>query len=356
MKYILNPILFLSNDNDSFYFTNKINGKKFQINKTLYEFLKILEYEMTYETLLSKYKEYLRLGNIDTIVNNFFNDALKKTLIIPLSEVKEVMNNYVLDFFQDDRFTKLDILYQSKKSIIYKLIDKENKLFIFKTKFDINGNVILKDLLYELEMHKSLSDLKFIPALYSGEIISNGLIFEFIEGFTLSKKNIQNITTESKKTIFSNILYNYMLLEKKQFFHGDIHVGNLICNNDFEVFLIDFGESFYEGKNTFNKNAANHYFTPPERIGENIFKKFNSSSSRHSEIYQLSLILYYLFYNHMPFNGNTWKELRKNILESQVETKDNISKEINNFIIKGLNKNPLSRFNTINEMYEIFKK
>ena len=58
----------------------------------------------------------------------------------------------------------------------------------------------------------------------------------------------------------------------------------------------------------------------------------------------------------MPFNGNTWKELRKNILESKIDTNNDISKEINDFILKGLHKNPLSRFNTINEMYEIFKK
>lgn len=360
MKYILNPILFLSKEKNSFYFINKMNGKKFEINKTLYDFLKLLETEITYENLLSKYKELLKLDNIEHIVKVFFDDALKKTLIIQQNEFKDEItinrNENFENLFYDERFSMLNILYQSKKSIIYKLINSDNKEFIFKTKFDVDGNVLLEDLQYEIDMHKSLNNFNFIPALFEEKLISNGIVCEFIDGFNLNRKNIQNFSEKTKKLIFENVLRNYQYLENIEFFHGDIHIGNIICNENFNVYLLDFGESFYENKNIFNKNAANHYFTPPERIGNNIFKKFKSSTSRYSEIYQLSLILYYLFYNQMPFKGFTWKELRNNILEAKVETDENISKEINDFILTGLNRDPLNRFNNINEMYEIFKK
>lgn len=111
------------------------------------------------------------------------------------------------------KFNKLNIdIYKFVKSIDsqYNLINEVNNLLEFKS-------------IYESDIIKAPNIIKFS---------NNIIIMEYIE-----RTEVSDILKETMATIIHNIQYYY------DWFHGDLHFGNMIYNNDI-LYIIDFSSSY----------------------------------------------------------------------------------------------------------------
>ena len=131
--------------------------------------------------------------------------------------------------------------------------------------------------------------------------------------------------------------------------HGDIHLNNFLVHpTNLHVKLIDFdlanhaqpkrGEIVHEG--------GIHEYIAPEKINPNSFDLFEEPADYRSEVFQLGIILYAIFFGKLPFEALTWQELTEKIRfsEPSFATDMPVPMPIINLIKKSLAKNPKDRF------------
>ncbi|MDF2554034.1 MAG: hypothetical protein K0R77_3309 [Chryseobacterium sp.] len=359
MKYILNNNIELISNEDGYFFLYRINTKFFKINKTIFDILELFinpsPVELVIDLFITKFN-IEKNKKVTELLNSFIDDIINFNLIFSYDEGKEFIKFPKIDIadYIDKKLYIIDEkLYQSSKSIVVKLKDLRGDYCINKLLYKRDLTIDKEAIDYEYKILKSLQKFEFVPRLLNLENIDHGLYLECFDAENLKDKKIDNLTLESRLLIFGEILNIYQKFEEINFFHGDIHLKNILIDEYLNIKIIDFGESFYNDENTLKKNAANIYFTPPERIGDNIFKKFTTPSDRLGEVYQLSLILYYLYYLDFPFKGKTFLETRSEILSFRYSKYNDSIEEL---LTLGLNYIPQNRFKTISDFYEKFKK
>lgn len=152
-------------------------------------------------------------------------------------------------------------------------------------------------------------------------------------------------------------------MHRNKILHGDIHASNFIIDNNDNIMVIDFGCS--QNVSITNNDELKHggvaFYMPPERISDEIFKKYIAPPTLQSEVYQIGILIYMIIYNKMPFAGLTWKKLANNILNTSPLFLNEINNEIISnsiisFIQKALNKDYTKRFESANEMSYLWDK
>ena len=196
------------------------------------------------------------------------------------------------------------------------------------------------------------------------------LVLENIEGGSIKKwlKLNAPVSLEQKIAFLSQILKVYAFFHKKGILHGDIHRSNILIANDLstevstqKIKIIDFDMSYHQPlrKDELVIEGGVEGYLPPENISNDYFDTVKKCANFRSEVYQLGVIAYTIFYEKMPFEAAKWKDLAKMIRESPPELglfTENTEGGIDSFLSQCLAKNPKKRFISAIQMNDYWQQ
>ncbi len=175
-------------------------------------------------------------------------------------------------------------------------------------------------------------------------------LLEFVEGQTLDKFLSDNKIDErflyNFLTSFSGTLF---YLHQANYIYFDLKPENIIVIEDsgnYRFKLIDFGLArFQEGIDEADKRGTPN-FMAPEMISQEMI-------DHRIDLYSFGVLLYYIIYNKLPFDGKNEKEIFKNHLEGNVDYPSTSFRGIYIEIIKKLIAlNPIERYYTSLQIFD----
>jgi eukaryotic-like serine/threonine-protein kinase len=231
------------------------------------------------------------------------------------------------------------------------------KRLLFAPDFPEKGKLdIRKTFAHEFKMLDILRGCPNICPLIFYDKDADYAVIEFFEGDTLKSLFEQ----KSPLFLFEQIFILKQVLEAAAFMHshgvlhGDWHYKNVLINDDNVVKAIDFDLALTVGerqKRGLTKGGIKE-FIPPERIDDSAFEVVNAHPDFRSEVFQIGVLAYYLFYGDYPFKGETWKKLAFAIKNDEPDySKLDFPKEITQFLRKAMAKYKNDRFESAVEMY-----
>lgn len=355
-----------------YFLKDSLNNKVYEINQSIFDLLQFFKEPNNITSYIEKIKEKsgTTFSNVDQIIMPFFNQLLKAEFILKEEALKKdahLVNEKInCNDIIDKKYEVIQII-QNKRNIDYVLLVEDtvsSKRFVIKLTLNKNEKYIKKssNLIHEFNIIKGLfPDENIINAI---DIIEGKektyMILEYIDNaenlYNFTINNHQLINDDTKEHLISQILRTFSEIHKKKILHGDIHFKNILISNQKHIKIIDFGLSnnFILIRNEKKNKGGIHYFIPPERLGDNSFKKLSSASTTKGEVYQIGLLIYFILFEKMPFDAEKWSELQKQISLGVNEIPQ--SHYLNLFLLKSLNVNPEKRFSDACELYDTWSK
>jgi len=183
----------------------------------------------------------------------------------------------------------------------------------------------------------------------------NFIVMEYISGKTLKQIIKVNIRFSPLETldIALQIAKALEYAHKNNIIHRDIKPDNILITEDNIVKLTDFGVAKVLDSVTMttpNKIIGSvHYFSPEQAQGKPVDCR--------TDLYALGVVMYEMVTGQIPFNGETSISIAMmHIQEPVISPKEiitDIPENINTVILKSLEKEPINRFQTANELAEI---
>lgn len=231
-------------------------------------------------------------------------------------------------------------LHNSSKTVALKVLKDEQALSENQRRRFINEGAIIDSL-----------DHPNIVRIYERANQESNLFIamEYLEGITLQHKIKTTGILPSTETneIFAQMADVISVLHDKGIVHRDLKPENIMLinhkgTNNF-VKILDFGVAKMENVTRLTKSGmfvGTMGFTPPEQVS-------GSEVGYPGDIYALGIILYEMVTAERPFFGETSLEIMKQVLnedplDPQTFNSD-LSKGLNNLIIKMLSKDPRDR-------------
>ncbi len=143
------------------------------------------------------------------------------------------------------------------------------------------------------------------------------IILDYLSGgdlrYHICKKNI--FSEKETKFLISNIILSLEYIHSNHIIHRDIKPENLVFDSKGYLHLTDFGiaSEHYEKDILINSSGTPGYMAP-----EVLIKKPHSFEV---DFYALGIIIYELVYGKRPYNGNTRKEIRDQVISREVKLK-----------------------------------
>ena len=164
------------------------------------------------------------------------------------------------------------------------------------------------------------------------EFCENGNLEDFI-------KTSGRLREEKARVIFTQILLAIEYLHNTaHIIHRDIKPQNILFDKNNNIKLIDFGlaENFNCSKPFFNTFCGTAFYLPPEMVN---MPRYDMKV----DIWSLGVLLHYMVYGKLPFQGQSLNEICQKLLYSDPDFNQTISPEVNDLISKMLSKNPEER-------------
>jgi eukaryotic-like serine/threonine-protein kinase len=183
---------------------------------------------------------------------------------------------------------------------------------------------------------------------------------EYSEGVSIRKfiSLHPTLSLPSRFQLLQNVLEAYSNLHGLGILHGDIHASNILIDNDLSVKLIDFGMAYhntYTPGEIVSKGGVLEYLAP-EKLTKNVFHIARTRSDFRSEVYQIGLIAYLIFFDTLPFDAPTWKALAVKITTETPVFSEKITQNLPDWLLhlikRALSKHPEQRFSSAIEMQE----
>ena len=254
------------------------------------------------------------------------------------------------------RYELLEKIGEGGMAIVYKakchLLNRYVAVKILKEEFSNNIDFMEK-FKKEAASAASLSS-NYIVNIYDvgHEKDINYIVMEYIKGKTLKQIIIQNGSMNNNQVIDYGIQIAKALecAHKNNIIHRDIKPHNILVTEDGTVKVTDFGiakaSSSVTITNTSTIMGSAHYFSPEQAKA--------SFVDCRTDIYSFGIVLYEMATGRVPYDAESPVSVAlKHIQEPVVppkEINDNIPENLNKLILKAIEKEPIKRYQTANEM------
>ena len=239
--------------------------------------------------------------------------------------------------------------YASVKICKNKITQEKFAMKIYEKKI-LNDNIKKKCILREIEILKKLNHPNIVK-LYDTIISDKNilLIQELVNGISLRDfynkeiRNQKNISEKKYKILtilFKQIFSAFDYIHKKNIFHRDIKLENILLTKNYEIKIIDFGFGLYNPRNYLQKFFCG---TPNYMAPEIIMKK--EYDGQKADMWSLGILLYKLFCADFPFKGKDEKDLYRHIIKGRYKIKEYVPDLIKIIIDKILRPKPYQRIN-----------
>ena len=379
-KYCLSPNftfipsndLMLANNPEATGLRNKKTGEVLVLNPFIASFLKIFETPALLQKAVDFFVVEIQesVKTVKPVIKDFFDSMTQKGVLVKENEVAKILNKPIMPNGEGQKMG--DYLLKKRLGFappidVY-LAEKLEKLYVVKRiNFTPNcpSKFIKKDqkiFSHEFKILKILRGCSGICPLIKFYPKEDFAVVEYFAGISLEKK-IESTETKfsliEKIKIFKKVLETMAFMHEKGVLHGDLHHGNILINEDLDVKIIDFDLALHvsERKNDKILRGGVKEFIPPERIDLSVFEVVNNPPDFKSEVFQIGIIAYFIFFEKLPFQGNTWHDLARSILkEKAIFENPNVPLFITKIIKKALNKRRGKRFNSATQMHSKFER
>ncbi|BCZ45484.1 protein kinase [Clostridium gelidum] len=181
------------------------------------------------------------------------------------------------------------------------------------------------------------------------------IVMEYINGKTLKQVINQNVKLSPRKAIEISLQIAKALecAHKNNIIHRDIKPDNILITEDNIVKVADFGIAKVVDSSTLtNSNnviGSVHYFSPEQAKGRSVDCR--------TDIYSLGIVMYEMVTGQVPYNAESSISVAiMHINEPVIPPKEvitDIPEDINQSILKALEKEPINRYRTAKEMVSI---
>ena len=179
------------------------------------------------------------------------------------------------------------------------------------------------------------------------------IVMEYVKGVTLESLIRQNGTIRPQRAvqITLKILQALGHAHKNNIVHRDVKPQNILVDADGRVKVTDFGIARMVGTTTSTINGQNilgsvHYFSPEQAQGK--------VAGPQRDLYSVGVVLYEMVTGRVPFDGDAPMVIAlKHVSEEPVppsQLSDEVSKGLEEVILKALSKDPAKRYRTAFEM------
>lgn len=345
-----------------------VSGRKtkaYIINDAIHDFLMRFEDGNTITQVFNDYQSKLQLKTLkdkETLqiqLNSFFKDLLKKQWLVlegvlePKIEFKtqldrnEAINQYKIKaVLANKKTTDVYLVRYNKQAYVLKLLNR-NKIVDTYT-----FNALQKGLKAEygfLNLFNSIYINK--PKAYEVYQHQPFLLLEYVKGESLgSYVNHNTLSSSDKRILAYKIIKGFSIIHNNHVYHGDIHLSNVMVKATGQPKIIDFGYANMATSDTKTfKNGGALDFIPPERANRSINHRFTKVLQYQSEVYQIGLLVYYIYTKTLPFEADTWKVMVDEKKSFDLSTyspflRKRMPKSVRYFLIKALNVNPHNRY------------
>lgn len=359
-KNALNHIII--NDNNS--------GRTFLINETIETFIKKFTLPKSFKTVAEEIAAEINLSvnEVEKLIVPFFKYIKYRHFIVSeknYNKEDSVTSLLVADALLD-QYKIEKILAVNRNMDVCHAIDLKTEMpVIIKLLKQPAGNDV-QELIREYDFLSKLNNTSVTPKSIFLSQAKEPIYFvqEYIEGLSMPQfiDQNKNSTPAIILSVAERVLKAFGEIHKKNIIHGDIHPSNIIVTTNNQIKIIDFGLAINAelDKNELVNFGGAYFFMPPERIKKASYKKFTRKPDFYSDVFQLGVILYMLFFDAYPFNGITWEELATEIKEKEISIPRKtcygfiLPDWIKEIIAKAVAKNPKERFNNAQKMYPAF--
>ena len=257
-----------------------------------------------------------------------------------------------------DNYRVVSVLGKGGMGIVYKAYD--TKLDRYVAIKMLNSQSHDKERFIERFKREAKNQAKLshpnIVAVYGFIEYSNllGIVMEYVEGESLEKVidrqgrfNLYDVIY-----ILKQLLFGMGYAHSKGFIHRDIKPSNIILNKEGITKIMDFGISKSLFDNSVTKTGSKigtvYYMSPEQVKGQEVTNR--------SDIYSIGCTAYEMIVGQPPFDYTSEYEVMDSHLKKTPmkisEKMTSIPEQVDKIILKALEKNPLNRYNSCEEMYK----
>jgi eukaryotic-like serine/threonine-protein kinase len=183
------------------------------------------------------------------------------------------------------------------------------------------------------------------------------IVMEYVAGQTLKKYIEENkpLSLNTVINIMTQLTNGIAHAHENNIIHRDIKPQNILINEEGSLKVTDFGialaSSSYTITHTNSVLGSVHYLSPEQARGGIVDEK--------SDVYSLGIVLFELVTGRLPFSGESPVSIALKHLQGEPPSvrqwNPNIPQSLENVILKAMAKDPIHRYNSVQEMEEDLK-
>lgn len=291
------------------------------------------EIDKSYGSFIEECKGFLVLSGGSEIPKD-----LKKVQLIEYEPIFIMTRSVKIVNRMKEKRYPIHLIGEGSYAKVFKYTDEfYNKTFVIKqAKKDLNQKKMER---FKKE-YQTLKELKspYILEVYSYDEEKNEYYAEYADQtlYDFINKNNNNITNDIRINIVYQLFKAFSYIHRKGYLHRDISLTNVLLKKYDEVIIVkisDFGLVKEKNSNLTSTDSDVKGSLNDSNLAIVGFKNY----SIEYETYALTRVIYF-------------------VMTGKTNLEKNINEKLKEFVLKGTNHNIDSRFKSINEMKEFFKR
>ena len=256
-----------------------------------------------------------------------------------------------------EKYEKLELIGYGGFADVYRAKNKFTHEYVAikeikKIKIDYSDKTIQREIeiMKKFKFENTVKFIESFETLNSFYIISE-LCFMSLEEYM--NKRGKGLSIEEIKELLLDLNKGLKEMNENKIIHRDLKPSNILLNinkkriDKLKFKISDFGLSQLKDEMKSLSSKGTPVTMAPEVIKEELI-------SPKSDIWSLGVIIYYLYFNEYPYNGNEYGIIKQ--IESNTKIKDINDKELNDLVRKMLNPNIEKRISWNNYFIHPFFK